>query len=156
MRIGEMAHIRYKEAIKKSNGYYRGSVRMYDPFAMTPIQEQNPEFYSDRRSPYDADLIRADLPRLGMAYSGTGIKTLRVPHQLLDANKPYFSYAESFTPIEDPETGKRTATRMDQAVSPPKWDINRLHQVYPVWKREGEYLGVNRNVVDKTNTWRIV
>lgn len=155
-RIGDALHQQSKELIARSNGYWRGSVRMYDVAADTPIQYQNPDAYCNRRMPYDADLVRADLPRQGMAYSGTGIKTLRVPHELKDANKPYFSYSQSFTPIEDPETGKRVATRMSQAVPPVKWDLNRLHQIYPVWKREGEYLGVDRNGYDATNTWRIV
>jgi hypothetical protein len=115
-----------------------------------------PRIASSRRTPYDADLVRADLIRQPMAYSGTGIKLLRTPHELQDADKPYWEYGLSFTPIEDPHYGDRVATRMSQAVAPPKWDVNRLHQVYPRWKEEGLYLGDNRDRYDRTNTLRII
>ena len=155
-RMGDTLHLAAKQNIRKGQGYYRGVLRLYDVQADTPDTPWNPQYYSSRRVPYEADLERADLLKRQMAYSGSGIRPLRIPHELKDADKPYWSYGLSYTPIEDPETGMRDGTKMSQAVAPPKWDINRLHQVYPRWKEEGLYLGYNRDKFDKTNTLRIV
>ena len=154
--IGDTMFRKSEEVIQNSQGYHRGMTNLYDVKQRLPTQQINPQFYSDRRTPYDADLVRRDYLHHQLNYNGTGIKTLRTPHQLEDAAAPYWEYDFSFLPREDPQTGMRTATSWSQTVPPPKWDITKLHQTYPVFKREHEYLGHPQNFRDTTYNKRIV
>jgi hypothetical protein len=137
-------------------GYYRGSVNLYDVYARFPQQDWNPLFYADRRTLYEGDLIERDILRPEIKYNGTGVETTRIPHELLDADQPYFSYKQSFTPREDPVTGLRTATSWNDTVVPPKYDVTRLHQPYVSWKREYDYMRHPQNDQDLKNWKRIV
>lgn len=141
-RIGDPLHAKAQFLKNQDQGYNRGSVRMYDTQANFPIQEWNPQYYADRRMPWEQDLLRRDYPRTmaELRYSGTGIETLRTPSELRDTGRPYYQYQYSFTPKEDWQTGMRTATRPDQSLPEIKYDVTRLHQPYPVWKDELEYL----------------
>ena len=121
-----------------------------------PTQQWNPQYYSDRRTPYEADLIRDDYLRLPLRYSGMGIEALRTPHELMDAKTPYLEYGYSFTPKEGYEYGDRVATSWSQTIPPPKYDITRLHQPYPIWKREHEYMRHPQDFRDQAHTERIV
>src|SRR5690349_14472162 len=89
-RIGDALHEDAKELMNRSQGYHRASPRLYDPHSNFPVQEWNPQYYSDRRMPWEQDLLRKDYQRWPMTYSGTGIHTLRAPAELRDKGKPYY------------------------------------------------------------------
>lgn len=142
--------------IESAQGYHRGCLNMYDERQRFPEQRQNAAFYSDRRTPWDADLVRRDYLRRPVKFASTGIGTVRTPAELSDAGVPYWEYAYTFTPREDPKTGMRTATNWSQEVAPPKYDITRLHQPWNVWKREAEVVGHPQDYRDTTHFQRIV
>lgn len=137
------------KTINNSQGYHRGVLNLYDISPKIPTQQVNPQYYADRRMPYDSDLVRRDIIRKPLKYPGTGINPLRTPHQLEDAKDRYWEYAYTFTPEEDPATGMRVATSLDQSLPVPKYDITKLHQAYPVWKNENAYI---KNPQDKLDT----
>jgi hypothetical protein len=140
-RIGEPLHAQAEWQKRRNQGYNRGSVRLYDPQANFPIQEWNPQYYADRRIPWEQDLLARDYLRWPLKYSGTGIDTLHAPAQLRDTGKPYYQYGYSFTPKDGWQYGDRTATRPDQSEPEIKYDVTRLHQPYTIWKNEQEYMG---------------
>lgn len=135
-RIGDPLTSMAEDKKRNSQGYNRGSVRMYDVKSDFPVQDWNPQYYADRRIPWEQDLLSKDYLRWPIKFSGTGIKTLRTPTELRDANKPYYEYAYSFTPKEDFQTGNRIGVTQSQSLPEIKYDINRLHQPYPIWKNE--------------------
>jgi hypothetical protein len=145
-----------EQLINESQGYHRGVMNLYDVKPQFPTQQVNPQYLADRRTPWDADLVRRDYSHHPLKYSGTGITTLRTPHQLEDAAKPYWEYDYTYSPIEDPSTGMRTATKLNQTVPPAKWDVTKLHQDYPVFLRESEYIGNPQNKLDTKYFTRIV
>jgi hypothetical protein len=157
-RIGDRLHEKGRFEIEKAQGYRRGSVNMYDPLQRFPTQEWNPDFYSSRRTPWQGQLTLADyLQHTNVNYNGTGIKPLHTIHELNDKNTKYLEYAYAFTPLEDPDTGKRVATSFNQAVLPPKYDLTRLVQPYILSTTESEYLGIPYgNTRDTTHYERIV
>ncbi len=161
-RIGDPLHAKAKHLKETSQGYHRGSVNLYNPKADFPTQEWNPQYYADRRTPWEQDLLRKDYQRWPMKYSGTGINTLRAPAQGRDTNKPYFQYGYSYTPEEDYDTGMRVGTQLDQSRPEYKYDVTRLHQPYTVWKDEQEWVGakgpdnIGVNKVDTTYYQRVV
>lgn len=139
--IGTMLQRKSEKQIEDSQGFYRGSVNLYDVKDMVPYQQINPEEYSSRRIPWEGDLVRRDYLHRQINYGATGITPVRTPHELLDADKPYWSYDFVYTPIEDPLTGRRVATKLSDNVPPPKYDITQLHQRYPVALKEAEIVG---------------
>lgn len=146
-----------KQTIEEHQGYHRGSVNLYDTTANEPTQEWNPQYYSDRRTPWEADLLRRDYLHEQIFFNGTGIKTYRVPQELRDKDIKYFSYGYSFTPEEDPYTGKRVATNWEQNVPPVKWSLTNLYQPYDTYQRETEYMGHDtRKQLDTTYFKRVV
>ena len=148
-----------KKTIEDNQGYHRGSVNLYDTQADFPQQDWNPQYYADRRIPWEADLLRRDYLRWPMFYNGTGIKTFRVPQELRDKDIKYFSYGYSFTPREDPYTGNRIATSWCDNVPPVKWDLTKPGQTQPytIFQRETEYMGhPSRKQLDTTHFKRIV
>jgi hypothetical protein len=155
-RIGTAPLLREKSRLNDQQGYHRGSVRMYDPQANFPMQTSNPQYYADRRTPWEQDLLRADYLHWGIAYNGTGVKTLQTPAQLRDSGTPYWQYGYTFTPPDGYDTGDHPAVSLSQAVPPPKYDLTRLHQPYPIWKHESERIGVNQNWRDVRSFSRIV
>jgi hypothetical protein len=137
------------KTIEDSQGYNRGCVNLYDVHQKIPTQQINPYYYADRRTPYESDLLRRGLLYSPLTYNGTGIGATRIPTELEDTGKPYFSYGYSFTPREDPDTGMRVATSLKQTVPVPKYDVTRLHQPYPIWKNES---AIVRNPQDNLDT----
>ena len=162
--IGGTIRQHTSSVIEDSQGYRRGSVDMYDVHAKRPEQRWNPQYYSDRRIPWEQDLLRADYIHWPIRFSGTGIETLRIPLErndgftgdIIEGNGPYFQYAYAFTPEEDRETGMRTATSWSDTVPPPKYDVTRLHQPYPIWKREHEQVCNPQDWRDTVHQRRIV
>jgi len=154
-RIGDPLHARAAWEKQTSQGYNRGSVRMYDVKSDFPVQEWNPQYYADRRTPWEQDLLSKDYQRWPLRYSGTGISLLRAPAQLRDTGNPYYQYGYSFTPEEGRATGARIATKPDQSLPELKYDVTRLHQPYTVWKNEQEWMGSrlpNGKSVDSLDT----
>lgn len=139
--IGDTMMAKSRQVIDETQGYFRGSVNLYDVYAMEPYQQINPEAYSSRRIPWEGDLVRRDYLHRPINYGGTGINPVRIPHQKFDADAPYWSYDLTFTPIEDKLTGKRIATSPLDNVPPPKYDITQLHQKFPIALCEAEYVG---------------
>ena len=139
--IGTALQRKSERDIENSQGFYRGSVNLYDVHAMVPTQQIIPEEYSSRRAPWEGDLVRRDYIHHQLNYGATGITPVRTPHELLDADKPYWSYDFTFSPREDPLTGRRIATKLSDNVPPPVYDITQLHQRYPIAKHEAEYVG---------------
>jgi hypothetical protein len=136
-RFGETPTINAtKELVdQKLNGYWRASPNLYDPRIQKPVQLWNPDAFPDRRTPYEQDLLRDDYLRWPVKYNGNGINLNRAPAEGKDTGHAYYQYGDDFTPMEDHETGRRIATSMKDNVPRPKYDITRLVQPYPIWKR---------------------
>jgi len=139
-----------KQNIAQQQGYHRGSVNLYDTTANFPTQDWNPQYYSSRRTPWEADLLRRDYLHWPISFNGTGIKTVRIPQELRDRGGRYFSYGYSFTPEEDSYTGDRIATKWSQNVPPVKWSLTNLYQPYTTFKRETEYMRHPNDALDTT------
>ncbi|HMP28542.1 MAG TPA: hypothetical protein PKD85_03020 [Saprospiraceae bacterium] len=152
----DLLRARGQNLIDRSQGYHRGVLNLYDVKPQVPTQQVNPQYYSDRRIPYEADLVRRDILRRPLKYSGTGINPLRTPHQLQDAKHRYWEYAYTYTPVEDSITGMRVADKLDETEPVPKYDITKLHQAYPIWKNESAYIHNPQNKLDTTYFDRIV
>lgn len=106
----------------KYNGYHRYSVNLYDPNETYPVQEWNPQYFSHRRMPLQSEHIRDDVSRLEMKYNGTGIEPVFTPGKVCGESRGWQDYGYSYTQH-----------------SPAKYDITRLQQAYPVWKKIKEY-----------------
>jgi hypothetical protein len=152
----DLVRARGQNLINRSQGYHRGVLNLYDVKPKVPTQQVNPQYYADRRTPYDADLVRRDILRRPLKYSGTGINPLRTPHQLEDKDHRYWEYGYTYTPKEDAVTGMRVADRLDETEPVPKYDITKLHQAYPIWKNESAYIHNPQNKLDTTYFDRIV
>lgn len=169
-RIGD-----YKVPGDQNNGYYRGSVNLYNPRQQYPTQKWNPYNYSDRRIPWEQDLIREDYLRLPIKYNGTGLKLLNQPDECsvpqngkqytpssgrLPHRGGFYEYGYSYTPKEDKLTGLRTASRPDQSIPERKYDITRPYpQPFELWKKEQEAVGRSPRELqklDQTYTKRII
>ena len=138
------------------SGYFRGSVNLYDPTATVPTQMTNPQYFHDRRIPWEGDLTRADLIHNPIRYNATGIKVMHAPLEGRDRGHPYFQYGGDFTPVESNDTGRRIATSEADNVPPPKYDVTRAHQPYPMWKEGSEYTsGVSKRRYDTTHFQRL-
>ena len=124
-----------KEKGMRDRGYWRAAVNVYDPEAKEPTQLWNPLKFHNRRIPYETELLQADLLHWEVDYNGTGINPTTLPTNDRHARgKPYYQYGYDFTPHSDVETGYRSATRQEQSVPPPKFQIDRLVQPYDMEK----------------------
>lgn len=138
------------------NGYYRGSVNLYNPSLIFPVQDYNPQFYSDRRIPWEQDVLRADYLKWPVRYNGTGIRVLHAPAEKRDTGHPYYQYGYDFTPKhEDPATGMRT-THSNKSFPEMKYDITRLPQPYEIWRKEQSIFGDHHLNDDETYFKRII
>lgn len=157
-RIGDYSDV-LKDA-DKNNGYYRGSINLYNPCQRYPTQKWNPQNYSDRRIPWEQNLIREDYLRLPIRYNGTGLKLLNQPAERTSGDEEknqkyrgFYKYGYSYTPKEDKLTGERVASRPDQSRPEPKYDITRPYpQPYELWKREQEVEGQRVSTEREFNT----
>ena len=155
-QIGSSLLKQSKQNIEDQQGYHRGVLNLYDITRDVPTQDWNPQYYSSRRIPWEADLIRRDYLHLPIEFNGTGIKTVRIPHELRDADKRYWSYGYSFTPQEDFVTGDRIASNWSQNVPPVKYDVTQLIQPWETFQRETEYLKHPNHWRDTQDFRRIV
>ncbi len=138
-------------------GYYRGVVNLYDVTKRVPDQEWNPQFYHDRRIPWESDLLLRDYIRAPVKFSSTGIECTRTPNdEPGDNSGPFYEYGYSFSPLEDKLTGKRIATSWADTVPPVKYDVTRLIQPFPRWKVEHEHMGHPQDRLDTKLTTRWV
>jgi hypothetical protein len=149
-RIGVQAQENEIQKERYMNGYWRGSVNLYDPTLKKPVQKWNPQAYHNRRIPWEQDLLRDDYLKWEVKYNETGLKPTHSPSQLCDTDKPYFQYGYSYTPQEDRKTGFRVGETLSDSLPEIKYDVTKLHQSYPLWKREQKFVG-NKDV-DKLDT----
>lgn len=112
------------------NGYHKYRVDLYSAEDVLPVQLADPYGFYDRKTPNEGFLHRNDYLARDVKYDGIGVNPLRTP-----GNGPYLEYGFSFT---------------DQP--PLKWDIQRLEQPYPMWKREMLNKGVPQQVMDEFDT----
>lgn len=110
------------------NGIHRYSLTLYEPNKQ-PRQMNEPLTPAQRRAPHDAYNISHDYQRLPMKYNATGIEKIRMPHP---EQQPYKEYGYSYTNIP-----------------PPKYDITRLEQPYPVFRNEKKYIGYSTQTLDE-------
>jgi len=155
-RFGNTLQQKSNADIQDLNGYQRAAVNLYDPTAQLPTQKWNPQYFSDRRIPWEQDLIRHDYLRWPIKYDATGVEVLHAPAQGRDEGKPYYQYAYDFTPVEDPDTGMRVAKSINDNAPEIKYDITRLHQAYPLWKSEQAVFGRNQDKYDTRYFGRII
>ena len=109
------------------NGYNKFSPDLYRPWRKTAIQMTNPTNYYDRTIPNSDYLHQRDYISRDTMYNATGIKPIHTP-----GPRKYVEYGFGFTP--DP---------------PYKYDIHRLNQAYPNWKREQKYHGMPEKVLNE-------
>jgi len=140
---------------KLQNGYQRGSVNLYRPQANLPTQDWNPQFYQDRRMPYEQDLLRADYQRWPTRYNGTGMELMHAPAELRDRGHPYHQYGYSDTPKEGQHGLRSDSNKVNLPET--KYDVTRGQQAYPLWRGEQSYLGnFQSQTYDRENQRRIV
>lgn len=109
------------EHMSKYNGYHKYSADLYDYNRKTPVQDFNPQDYSQRRIPNEEWYLQHDYLRLPIGYNGTGLSPTATP-----GDQRFFEYG------------------VDYMGGPPlKYDVHRLHQLYPIWKKRHQYHGNN-------------
>lgn len=101
------------------NGYNRYQTDLYDPTNEVPRQVSNPYGFYERRIPNESFLRQRDYISREIKYDGIGTKLWRTPGPV-----KYKEYGFGF----DKEP-------------PYKYDIQQLHQKYPLWKEEQIYTG---------------
>ncbi len=102
------------------NGWHRKASNLYDQRQTTQSQMYNPDNYYRRTVPNEEYLHANDYLARPLWYSGTGVAPTRTP-----GDRRYSEYGYSFT----------------QSPAPMKYDVSRLHQVFPIWEGEQAYLG---------------
>jgi len=85
----------------KNNGVHKKMPDLYDLTKTTATQQWNPAHYSDRRCPYESDLIKDDYLQWPLKFDGLGWNPPR------EKNDDILSYAYSYMPKSDPDTGTR-------------------------------------------------
>lgn len=120
---------------QKMNGYHRAAPNLYNPTLQRPVQKWNPQDFSDRRMPHEQDYLKEDYVKWPIRYNSTGIKELHAPR-----DGPYkgkmFQYGFSSLNENNRGLGGDWDTYSPIPSQPPKYDITRLHQAYPVWHHE--------------------
>lgn len=102
-----------------NNGMKKFTSDLYDPHKRTQSQMYNPDNYYNRTTPNEEYLHRFDYLARPMWYDGTGVHPIHTP-----GPRRYNEYGFSYTTLP-----------------PYKYDVQRLQQPYPVWKREQEFQG---------------
>lgn len=113
--------------------YAKYSSDLYNPDRQFPVQLSNPYHYTDRVTPNESYLHRRDYLARQVRFNGTGVDLMHTP-----GPRKYAEYGFSYTPLP-----------------PYKYDVTHLHQPYPIWKNEMEYLGATKKQlrdIDKLNT----
>jgi len=101
------------------NGYNKFQPDLYNPENEVPRQISNPYGFYERTIPNESFLQQRDYISREIRFDGIGVSPLRTP-----GPRKYSEYASSFNP------------------NPPyKYDIQQLHQKYPIWKDEQIYTG---------------
>lgn len=111
------------------NGFHRYSADLYDPRKETQTQMYNPDDYYKRTTPHEEFFHTHDFLTREIHFNSTGIRPIHV-----GGDRKYLEYAMSYTN------------------SPPsrKYDVTRLHQLYPIWKEEQSHLGrLSQAEIDK-------
>jgi len=113
------------------NGYHKFSADLYRPWRKTQIQMYDPYNYYDRTTPNESYLHSRDYLARDIKYNATGIEPIHTP-----GPRKYNEYGYSYTgqPI------------------PYKYDVQRLHQGYPLWKQDKIYHGAPQQVMDEIDT----
>lgn len=107
------------------NGYNKYQADLYTPHEL-PRQITDAYGYYDRVIPNESFLHQYDYIARGIRYDGIGVTPLRTP-----GPRPYAEYGFSFT--KDP---------------PYKYDVQQLHQKYPLWKEERLHSGATQEEMD--------
>ena len=108
------------------NGYNKYMADLYRPWRKTEIQITDPYNYYDRTTPNEEFLHRNDYLARDIYFNGTGVKPVHTP-----GPRRYHEYGYAFTP------------------EPPyKYNVQRLHQAYPVWKETQIYHGASQEEMD--------
>jgi hypothetical protein len=115
------------EDLSKYNGYHKFQADLYAPPDSLPRQISNPDYYYNRVIPNEESFHRDDYIAREMGFNGTGIKMAHTP-----GPRVYNEYCFDFTPLP-----------------PYKYDIQRLHQPYTVWRNEQAYKGVSEQALQK-------
>jgi len=109
------------------NGYNKYEADLYNPANETPRQVSDAWGFYDRVIPNEGFLHQNDYIAREVKYDGIGVNPLRTP-----GPRKYAEYGFSFT--RDP---------------PYKYDVQQLHQKYPIWKQEQIYMGASQEEMDK-------
>ncbi len=118
------------------NGYHKYKPTMYEGNPNTlPVQLADPYGFYDRKVPNESYLHLHDYIARETKFNANGINTLRTPNNIGMNDQPLSEYGFSFT--NDPVL---------------KYDIQRLHQPYPMWKSEMINKGVPQGIMDEFDT----
>jgi len=114
------------------NGFFRFSSDLYNPTRERPRQISNPSDFYKRVPPHQFQLTRDDYMQTPIKYNATGIQKTRSP----GAQKYYqYTYDAMLSPKYEP----------------PKYDVTRLQQPYPIWKSAQEYHNIRPNPNNNDN-----
>ena len=123
--------------VSRWNGYHKGSTDMYSPWNKYPRQITNPQHYTQRVPPNYHNNMLNDYTTRQFNYNGTGVYHTRTTRdgQMLPVSARQHEYGMSY--LKTP---------------PPKYDVRRGEQPYPIWKAEREYQsGQSHDSVDLTH-----
>lgn len=109
------------------NGYNKYMSDLYRPWRTTQIQMTDPYNYYDRTTPNESMLHQRDYLAREIQYSGAGIKPVHTP-----GDRKYHEYGYSYT-----------------SEPPYKYDVQRLHQAYPIWTETQKYHGMPQSSIDE-------
>lgn len=137
-------------------GYFDRSASLYDPYTDEPRRSNQPYPIATRGLPNEDFLVRNDYLARDFSYNGTGVPTSRDP--LSNGYTDIGRYSQESRTARRPEHLRAdvcpTVNANPPAFAyttrpPPKYDIHRLNQAYPVWRNEQERMGISDAVLDR-------
>lgn len=109
------------------NGYHKFQADLYAPCGELPRQISNPDYYYNRVIPNEEYFHQNDYIAREVKFNGTGINPIHTPGDRL-----YNEYGFDYTPLP-----------------PYKYDVQRLHQPYVLWRNEQKFKGVTDEELDE-------
>jgi len=98
------------------NRYFKFASRLYEPWNPDPVQMRNPSAYKDRFGPHQGYYLAHDYYRSEVKYDGIGGYPMPTCY-----DKALYEYGVAQIP------------------DPPPFEINRLHQLKPMWDESVRY-----------------
>ena len=125
------------------NGYHKFSADLYRPWMTEQIQMNNPYEYYDRVIPNEEEFHLKDYISREIRFNGTGVAPMHTRPGITVKENINAMYGKGCGSVANPKT-KYHEYGVSYTHRPPyKYDISRLHQLYPIWKQDKIYHASN-------------